>query len=600
MAFRSKLVFVFTLLLLTGPLRASAAPDGNEPVLVSITTSADPAPRSGNVTFTTVFSDPQGGDTISHVWFGFTNCSIHPAEAYSSNFERNLANHFGGLLYPEWMFYGIAENNANAACTGGQNGGAAWGFDQPLQNAPGTATLSRVFQLVSGDQLYVYWTVTLDDFPAGVYNLYYMVRDSSTLYQTGSGQAQWWKQGAFTVVEPTKTPTPTNTPTKTATPTKTPTKTPTSTNTATKTPTNTPTFTHTPTQTPTWTATPTKTPTKTPTNTPTRTSTPTLTSTPTRTSTPTKLPTATNTPSSTPTPTNTPTKTSTPTPTATWTATPTNTPTPTATPGRPPPTLSDRVNYYRSLAYLDPIVYLAQWDDGCADHARYMVENNVLDHSQDPDNRWYTPEGAAAAQASNLLLFEDPLVSEHSVVDAWMASAFHATSVLEPRLIQSGFGMYSDDSRTAGCLDVVRGIDFFANVSWPVSWPNGWSPLALYAGNATPDPLSSCPGYVAPSGPPVILMTGDGSGSPTVTGHSFSGPSGVLEACVFTETTYTNPDPDQQSTGRNILDQRDVVVLIPRQPLAFGQSYSVSISVDGQTYSWAFTVAPGGVAAPAK
>ncbi len=124
-------------------------------------------------------------------------------------------------------------------------------------------------------------------------------------------------------VQPTPTPTATNTPTAT------PTSTPTPTNTPTATPTSTPTPTNTPTATPTSTPTPTNTPTATPTSTPTPTNTPTAT--PTSTPTPTNTPTAT--PTSTPTPTNTPTATptSTPTPTNTPTATPTGTPAPTAT-----------------------------------------------------------------------------------------------------------------------------------------------------------------------------------------------------------------------------------------------------------------------------
>jgi len=63
-----------------------------------------------------------------------------------------------------------------------------------------------------------------------------------------------------------------------------------------------------------------------------------------------------------------------------------------------------------------------------------------------------------------------------------------------------------------------------------------------------------------------------------------------LEHCVYDETSYTNPDGSDQSLGRSILDARDAIVLIPREPLTPGSSYTVSITVSGQTYAWSFTV----------
>jgi hypothetical protein len=31
-----------------------------------------------------------------------------------------------------------------------------------------------------------------------------------------------------------------------------------------------------------------------------------------------------------------------------------------------------------------------------------MVKNDLVDHDEDPDNSWYTPEGDQAARSSNL------------------------------------------------------------------------------------------------------------------------------------------------------------------------------------------------------
>jgi hypothetical protein len=73
-----------------------------------------------------------------------------------------------------------------------------------------------------------------------------------------------------------------------------------------------------------------------------------------------------------------------------------------------------------------------------------------------------------------------------------------------------------------------------------------------------------------------------------------------LDHCLFTETTYTNPDPSQQSLGRTVLGARDAIVVMPRSPLVAGHQYSVSLTVNGVTHSWSFTAggAPSLTATP--
>ena len=44
--------------------------------------------------------------------------------------------------------------------------------------------------------------------------------------------------------------------------------------------------------------------------------------------------------------------------------------------------------------------------------------------------------------------------------------------------------------------------------------------------------------------------------------------------------------------GVGFLAASDAVVLIPQQPLSPGQSYTVSISINGQSRVWTFRVAP--------
>lgn len=63
----------------------------------------------------------------------------------------------------------------------------------------------------------------------------------------------------------------------------------------------------------------------------------------------------------------------------------------------------------------------------------------------------------------------------------------------------------------------------------------------------------------------------------------------ACEHCVFDETNYTNPDSSAQSLGRSILNSRDAIVIMPREPLVSGARYTVSITVNGTEYTWSFT-----------
>ena len=45
--------------------------------------------------------------------------------------------------------------------------------------------------------------------------------------------------------------------------------------------------------------------------------------------------------------------------------------------------------------------------------------------------------------------------------------------------------------------------------------------------------------------------------------------------------------------GRQILGSRDAIILMPQQPLVAGQTYTVSITSNGTTYTWSFTASSG-------
>jgi hypothetical protein len=255
------------------------------------------------------------------------------------------------------------------------------------------------------------------------------------------------------------------------------------------------------------------------------------------------------------------------------------------------------VNYYRALANLPEVVENSVFSNGDFLHARYMVKNDTLDHFENPNNPWYTPEGNAAAGSSNLAGSYFVNESDDWAIETWMQAPFHAIGLLDTALYEVGYGSFREadgDLEMGAAIDVLRGLGFESHpeVMFPVFWPSDGMAVPLqYHWGEYPSPLDSCPGYSSPAGLPLIVQIGPGDIIPNVTAHAFSNQSGSLEHCVFDETSYKNPDPSAQSLGRSILSVRDAIVIIPRKPLVIGEGYTASITVNGKSYTWSFSVA---------
>jgi len=278
-------------------------------------------------------------------------------------------------------------------------------------------------------------------------------------------------------------------------------------------------------------------------------------------------------------------------------------PTPTGTPPPvTPPASGDWhavLAYYRASAHLPGLGENTTWSSGAADHARYMVENDVLANSENPATPFYTTQGATEAANSNLMLSDNVSTSDQQALDFWMAKPFHALGLLDPALLATGFGSYRHDAgpfdpyRMGAVIDVRQGLGAIpGSVRFPVKWPeaNATVYLTSYDGNEQPDPLTSCPGYTAPSGLPIIVQVGPGGSNINVTAASFAQGSTALAYCIFGPGSYDNPLSDYQNLGRQILAASDAVVLIPQQPLTPGLSYTVTMTVNGQAMMWTFNV----------
>ncbi len=261
------------------------------------------------------------------------------------------------------------------------------------------------------------------------------------------------------------------------------------------------------------------------------------------------------------------------------------------------------LNWYRSLAGLPALTENESHSYGCTLHAIYMAKNNVLQRPEDPNNEWYTAEGHEAGLNSNVFVSNKVSDSFKIAMDQWMEGPFTAVGILDPELTTVGYGEHHEENpdqytQSAAALDVIRGLTGSNGPGpTPVFWPgNGaTTPIGIYEeGRDYPSPLSSCPGYegLKATGAALIIQTGFGrTDLPEVTDSSIVNSKGVsLEHCIFDEGTYVNSNQDLQDYGRAVLSFRDAIVIIPKLPLERGETYSVSVTINGQVYSWSFSV----------
>ena len=259
------------------------------------------------------------------------------------------------------------------------------------------------------------------------------------------------------------------------------------------------------------------------------------------------------------------------------------------------------INAVRAAAGLPPVSEVYDWSVGSMLHSRYMVKNNYVGHDEDANNPWYTPEGQAAGLHGNAYAnyqFDEP---EQQGIDAWLSTPFHLINVLDPRLTHTGFGWYrevqAEGYQIGATLDVARGLDPSRGpLAAPVFFPahGKTMPYARYFGFEYPDPLTSCPDR-AFQGAPIVAQF---PGLPRVSQVTLVKDGLLLDRCVFDETTYTNPDPEAQEVGRQVLAGRHAVTIVPREPLTAG-TYHVTLVSGGVTFAWSFAGPASPTSAPA-
>ena len=177
-----------------------------------------------------------------------------------------------------------------------------------------------------------------------------------------------------------------------------------------------------------------------------------------------------------------------------------------------------RVNYYRAMVKLPPIVEDPAASSGDRAHTTYIVKNfhdaimssglGAEMHTEDPASANFTPEGLEAAKSSDMDVWSmrgvsnDGWGSPEWSIDGWMALPFHRMPILNPRLTTAGFGLYCESEACAAGLNLLKGsqgkMPAGAESSLPIEFPPDGGTVALRSfENEWPNPLTSCPGYDA-------------------------------------------------------------------------------------------------------
>lgn len=251
-------------------------------------------------------------------------------------------------------------------------------------------------------------------------------------------------------------------------------------------------------------------------------------------------------------------------------------------------------NLHRRGAGIPPAVADDDRSEAAAAHAEYAVRNQEIGHSQDPSLPGASPEGAEAAMNSNV----SPAVSDvpdRWHIDNWMSGPFHQVGMLRESLRRFGYGSYHDTAH-GFIVDVGVGwvLDGFGEDQpgvYPFTWPGHGGITDILSGDGEyPEPTAHCGGYAEPYGPPLTLVFEPFEDAPdlrdsTVTRIDTDDPAEV-EHCAIHGPSYTNPDQGAEDLGRSVL--REAISLVPRQPLAPGATYEVTITHDRGSETWTF------------
>ena len=249
------------------------------------------------------------------------------------------------------------------------------------------------------------------------------------------------------------------------------------------------------------------------------------------------------------------------------------------------------LNELRAAHNLEPVTLDSENTLGNWLHARYVAENGVGGHTQDPDMPWYTPEGASAAARSNVSWISRKSIHSDWPVTTYIDAPFHLFSLLRPTAESIRVGEYYSEAhdRSASTLQVTTRGDWPAGKIVTFPSPEFELTVLTYSGGEWPSPTAPCPNYGTNerAGTPIFALYGRNN-RPNITRVRLTENGRQVEHCYYTEAEYTNADAEAEDRGRNILEGYGGVIIVPKTSLAPNSNYKVSIHhSDGKT-EWNF------------
>ncbi len=265
-----------------------------------------------------------------------------------------------------------------------------------------------------------------------------------------------------------------------------------------------------------------------------------------------------------------------------------------------------RLNQYRESAGLSPVREVEELSTGDANHAHYLVANKAamirrgnLDasiHDEEAGRPYFTPEGKSAGASSDIdAVYTDPPETPASswAIENWITGPFHRMWLLNPGLRQVGYGQYCENGICAAALNIHNGDDAPA-ASAPVMYPPEGATISNGKFSVEeaewPDPLATC-GYHAPTGMPITLQTG-GQGAVALGRFSLARNGVAVASCAFDASSYRSADPVASERVKKQLAHFGGIVMVPKEPLVPGATYTVKIVASGRSFSWWFAVEP--------
>jgi hypothetical protein len=251
----------------------------------------------------------------------------------------------------------------------------------------------------------------------------------------------------------------------------------------------------------------------------------------------------------------------------------------------PPQAALDTLNRIRAENGIPAEITLNQgWSAKCAAHDRYLAQNNVLVHPEDPTKPGYSADGNWAGE--NSVLAEGGEWGPDST--PWDTAPIHLAQMLGPALTETGIanvGAYSclttwPGYERTGASDVIYTDPADSRSGVAASEVASESPfvpgqfVGIPAGSATGPYL-----YVLPAGP----WTTDWFDQPQLVGATLTGPTGPVEVRTIDNTNQNLAGYLPTGSG----------MVIPVHALKPNATYTASatLSGGGDTLSktWTFT-----------